>query len=84
MVAIKQFRDSDSYAQRIAEREISFLKLLHGHPNIIKLLSSFQQQKVPHESVGKVTERSSKRGGTGVHVFMVFELMQQTLLDVLQ
>lgn len=24
------------------------------------------------------------RAGTGVHVFMVFELMQQTLLDVLQ
>eukprot|EP00347_Sterkiella_histriomuscorum_P021431 403334001 len=63
MVAIKQFRDSDSYSLAIAEREISFLKLMQGHPNLIKLLNSFQ-----HNS----------------KVFLVFELMQQTLLELLQ
>ncbi|CDW84574.1 cyclin-dependent kinase-like 2 [Stylonychia lemnae] len=63
MVAIKQFRDSDSFSLRIAEREISVLKLMQGHPNIIKLLNSFQ-----HNS----------------KVFLVFELMHQTLLEMLQ
>lgn len=31
--------------QRIAEREISVLKLLQGHPNIIKMLNSFQHNQ---------------------------------------
>jgi serine/threonine protein kinase len=80
MVAIKQFRDSDQFVSgncqilcfirslliqtmRIAEREITILKLLQGHPNIIKILSTFKHNQ---------------------KMFMVFELMQQTLLDLLQ
>ncbi len=47
----------------LANREISILKLIQGHPNIIRLLNTFQ-----HKS----------------KLFMVFELMQNTLLDVLQ
>ena len=63
------------------------MKLLHGHPNIIKLLSSFQQKTSVTGNLayhGKRDVKDSKAtGGNGAHVFMVFELMQQTLLDVL-
>jgi serine/threonine protein kinase len=49
------------------------------------LLTTFQQRT--QAAGGYYNQKevvTGGRGGTGVHVFMVFELMQQTLLDVLQ
>jgi serine/threonine protein kinase len=49
------------------------------------LLTTFQQRT--QAAGGYYNQKevvAGGRGGTGVHVFMVFELMQQTLLDVLQ
>jgi serine/threonine protein kinase len=49
------------------------------------LLTTFQQRT--QAAGGYYNQKevvAGGRSGTGVHVFMVFELMQQTLLDVLQ
>ena len=49
---------------------------------MIKLLNSFQHKTNNSKAFG-IQEAPKKKKGDVSHVFMVFELMQQTLLDVL-